>query len=82
MATLTIRNLDDALKSKLRIRAATLGHSMEGEARLILGRALSGETVPEVHLVDSIRKCFAPLGGVELPEVTRESGREPPDFAK
>jgi hypothetical protein len=29
MATLTIRNFDDALKERLRVRAAEHGHSME-----------------------------------------------------
>ena len=40
MATLTIRNFDDALKERLRIRAAEHGHSMEAEARRILQLAL------------------------------------------
>jgi plasmid stability protein len=40
MAMLTIRNLDDALKTRLRIRAAEHGRSMEEEARRILRDAL------------------------------------------
>ncbi|WP_343312683.1 bifunctional phosphopantothenoylcysteine decarboxylase/phosphopantothenate--cysteine ligase CoaBC [Brucella sp. BE17] len=36
MASLTIRNLDDAAKERLRIRAAQNGRSMEEEARLLL----------------------------------------------
>lgn len=35
MATLTIRNLDDAVRDQLRRRAAEHGHSMEGEVRQI-----------------------------------------------
>jgi antitoxin FitA len=42
MATLTIRNIDDSIKESLRVRAATRGHSMEEEARLILKQAMSG----------------------------------------
>ena len=38
MASLTIRNIDDELKERLRVRAAQQGHSMEEEARLILQR--------------------------------------------
>jgi antitoxin FitA len=38
MATLAIRNLDAALKERLRIRAAQHGHSMEAEVREILHR--------------------------------------------
>ncbi|MHC5233262.1 bifunctional phosphopantothenoylcysteine decarboxylase/phosphopantothenate--cysteine ligase CoaBC [Brucella sp. LJL56] len=36
MASITIRNLDDAAKERLRIRAAQNGRSMEEEARLLL----------------------------------------------
>jgi plasmid stability protein len=38
--TLTIRGLDDTVKQKLRILAATTGRSMEAEARDILGDAV------------------------------------------
>lgn len=37
MASITIRNLDDAAKERLRMRAAQNGRSMEEEARLLLG---------------------------------------------
>jgi plasmid stability protein len=36
MATLTIRNLPDAVRDKLRARAAAHGRSMEAEARAVL----------------------------------------------
>ncbi|WP_425515453.1 FitA-like ribbon-helix-helix domain-containing protein, partial [Stenotrophomonas indicatrix] len=36
MASITIRNLDDATKEKLRLRAAAHGRSMEEEVRLLL----------------------------------------------
>jgi plasmid stability protein len=36
MASIIIRNLDDALKAKLRVRAARQGRSMEEEVRIIL----------------------------------------------
>ncbi len=38
--TLTIRNLDEGVKQKLRLRAAGLGTSMEAEAREILRKAV------------------------------------------
>ena len=47
MASITIRNLDDDVKTRLRTRAAANGHSMEEEARLILGEAVRRETEPE-----------------------------------
>lgn len=40
MASLTIRNLDPAVKDRLRVRAAEHGRSMEEEARLILRRGV------------------------------------------
>jgi plasmid stability protein len=41
--TLTIRDLDEGVKQKLRIRAAMHQRSMEAEARAILVRAVSEE---------------------------------------
>ena len=47
MASITIRGLDDALKRRLRLRAARNGRSMEDEVRTILGTAAStGEAGP------------------------------------
>jgi antitoxin FitA len=80
VASITIRNLDDPLKGRLRIRAAMHGRSMEDEARDILRTALNQEAVPPVNLAAAIRARFAPLGGVELPDVLREPMREPPEF--
>ena len=68
MATLTIRNLDDELKSRLRIRAARHDHSMEEEARSILRTALSdSENLEESAGIGTrIRNRLKELGGVEL----------------
>ena len=40
--TLTIRNLEEPVKQKLRMQAASHGQSMEAEAREILTRAMKG----------------------------------------
>lgn len=81
MASLNIRQLDPALKERLRVRAAHNGRSMEAEARAILKEALSpDEPASGAALVESIRRRFAPLGGVELELPPREPGREPPSF--
>ena len=80
MASITIRNLDNTLKSRLRIQAAVHGRSMEDEARDILRSALNREPTRKGSLAASIRARFAPLGGVELPVIARESMREPPSF--
>src|ERR1700730_18784778 len=49
MSSITIRNLDPAIKERLRVRAAEHGHSMEAEARRILQTALSGPGRPKGH---------------------------------
>ena len=43
MASITIRQLDDDLKKRLRLRAARNGRSMEDEARTILRKAADGD---------------------------------------
>lgn len=79
--SITIRNLDPALKERLRIRAAQHGRSMEAEARGILQTALEPrEVLPARHLYDRIRARFAPLGGVDLELPLREPVREAPRF--
>ncbi len=80
MASLTIRNLDDPLKARLRIQAATHGRSMEEEARTILRAALSAEPEKPGNLAERIRARFAPYGGVELELPQREPMRDPPTF--
>ncbi|MGE0061759.1 MAG: bifunctional phosphopantothenoylcysteine decarboxylase/phosphopantothenate--cysteine ligase CoaBC [Xanthobacteraceae bacterium] len=44
MASITIRQLDEALKQRLRLRAAKNGRSMEDEVRVLLREAADGET--------------------------------------
>ena len=77
MASMTIRNLSDDLKKRLRIQAAEHGHSMEEEARAILRSALTEQGSP-ANLARAIRTRFAPLGGVELDIPPRDPMREPP----
>ena len=79
MASITIRNLDEQTKSRLRIRAARRSRSMEEEARSILRAALAEEASTTVDLAQAIRRRFAPLGGVELEVPHREPMREPPE---
>ncbi len=72
MGSITIRNLDDSLKSRLRVQAAVHGRSMEDEARDILRSALSREPGHPRNLAAAIRARFAPLGGVDLPPTPRD----------
>jgi antitoxin FitA len=82
MSSITIRNLDPAVKERLRIRAAEHGHSMEAEARQILRTTLQApERPPGRNLYERIRARFEPFGGaddLELPP--RLPDREPPRF--
>ena len=79
MASITIRNLDDSLKHRLRVQAAEHGRSMEEEAREILRRAV-GKTVTPGNLGEVIHRRFVALGGVELNLPPREPMPEPPRF--
>jgi len=79
MASITIRNLDDDVKSRLRKRAAGNNRSSEEEARLILTHAVEREAVPARGLGTAIHELFKPFGGVEL-EMPREPMREPLRF--
>lgn len=80
MSSITIRNLDEALKRKLRVRAAERNRSMEEEARDILRCALSEERAAADNLADAIRRLVEPYGGFELPTFPRRPMRDPPDL--
>jgi plasmid stability protein len=81
MTTLTIRNIDPALKEKLRVRAARHGRSMEAELRHILKEALTGEKRAAPNLAEAIRRRFLPLGGADgLEPHPPVPVRDPPRF--
>jgi antitoxin FitA len=81
MASITVRQLDEDIKSRLRVRAAHHGRSMEEEVREILRSALIPSSPRKGNLAESIRRRFAAFGGVELELPRRELMREPPDFS-
>jgi antitoxin FitA len=78
MASITIRNIEDRLKTRLRIRAAERGRSMEEEARCILRDALDRQAPRS--LADLARELFGPEHGVDLELTPRARVREPPNF--
>ena len=80
MPSITIRNLEDSVKSRLRLRAARHGRSMEEEARQILRTALADQTRRSADLFEAIRRRIAPMRGVELAIPKRGPMREPPRF--
>jgi antitoxin FitA len=65
MATLTIRNLDEDIKTRLRAAAALHGCSMEEQARVILRKALVQGT-EQKGLGSEIHQLFA---NQDLPEL-------------
>ena len=85
MATLTIRNIDDQVKAKLRVNAAEHGVSMEEEVRQTLTRAVmpSANDTDSRGLATRIRDRMKSMGikGFELEIPPREPIREPPDFS-
>jgi plasmid stability protein len=82
LTTLTIPDVDDALKLRLEARAGLHGKSIEAEARDILSEVL-GEPEPEPcpnNLNAAIRNIVEPIGGIDLDIPAREPIREPPRF--
>jgi len=75
MASITIRNLDEQTKARLRVRAAHRKRSMEEEARDILRAVLAEEPTSALDLAEAIRRRFRPLGGIELRLPEREPMR-------
>ena len=80
MATLTIRKLDQKTKTRLRVRAAHRGRSMEEEAREILRSALTISSRPKANLAEAIRRRFASFGGIKLSLPRRDAIRKAPRF--
>jgi len=65
MAALSIRDLDDNVREKLRVRAARHGRSMEAEVRSILTEAVE-EHLDSRGIFDVLIDRFGGLGGVDL----------------
>ncbi|MFA7241504.1 MAG: plasmid stabilization protein [Sulfuricellaceae bacterium] len=76
MASLTIRNFDDQVKTLLRLQAAHHGCSMEQEARDILRRAVQVQRTG-VGFAQKIHQRFAGLNADELPIPERRMARLP-----
>lgn len=65
MAALSIRDLDDDVRDRLRIRAAGNGRSMEAEVRAIITAAVA-QPEQEVGFAQGLRRAFLAVGGVDL----------------
>ena len=81
MGSMLIRNIDEKLRARLRVRAAEHGRSMEEEARTILRRELERAEEPP-SLVELARELFGPERGIDLEPHPPTIAREPPDFGE
>ena len=79
MTSLTIRNLDDVTKQRLRIRAAHHGVSMEEEVRRILREALRPAEAPS-GLGQRLRDRFAGLAAEDFEVPGRHAPRTAPQW--
>ena len=78
MASLVVRNMEESVKARLRMRAAKNGHSMEEEVRHILKDAVDRD--PPQNLADLALEIFGSKHGIEFDIPKIIENREPPRF--
>ena len=69
MTAITIRNLPQDTKERLRLRAAARGTSMEAEARAILIAGLAAPIATDLTWIEQLIQIGAESGGVDLPVI-------------
>ena len=80
MATITVRDLPDDVRDRIRIRAAQNGRSMEAEVRRVLEQAVLKE--PTIPVADRVRRLQAevakwiPKGSYTVDDYLREKREE------
>jgi plasmid stability protein len=84
MASIVIRNLDQGLKARLRVRAAQNGRSMEAEVREILRNELNWESRARRTQSPKFEPKYVEVATTNAPEAEEEIAqvavREPPEF--
>ena len=76
MAVMTIRDLDDEVRDRLRVRAAQHGRSMEAEVRAILTSAVESPMVSSfAEAILALRSDFAG-SGFDIPQ-SNDKPRDP-----
>lgn len=70
VAAVSVRDLDESVRERLRIRAAQHGRSMEAEIRAILTDAVN-RPADSVGLAQTLLTRFGDLGGAELEAPSR-----------
>jgi plasmid stability protein len=80
MAQVIVRNLEDAIKRKLKRRALRHGHSMEEEIRDILRDAVKDDTRRRGGFGTEAAKLFRGIGLTEPIQELRGYTIKPPEF--
>jgi antitoxin FitA len=77
MAQIVIRNIDDAVLAALRRRAATLGTSMEEQARRALARSVGLDREAAIRRLTEVRRSIGRVGGPSVvDDVRRDRDRD------
>lgn len=78
MAAITIRDIDDAIKEKLRVQAAVNGRSMEAEARAIIEDSVTRPPRPK-NIAVALMELGDRFGSIEMPprDSDHEGTRDP-----
>jgi plasmid stability protein len=66
VAAISVRDLDEDVASRLKVRAARHGRSMEAEVRAILTDAVTAAENEQFNLAQAVRERFAAIGGIDL----------------
>lgn len=66
MAAISVRDLNDEVAARLRVRAAQHGRSMEAEVRAILTDAVLEADQDQPNLAQAVRQHFGSIGGADL----------------
>ncbi len=66
MAAISVRDLDEDVAIRLKVRAARHGRSMEAEVRAILTDAVTAAEDEQFNLAEAVRERFAAIGGIDL----------------
>lgn len=75
MSSITVRNLNESVKTGLRLRAARHGCSVEQEVRQILQQAVAPEQSDAISFAERVSQRFAGLEVDDLPIPTRRPAR-------
>lgn len=81
MAAVSVRDLDESVRERLRVRAAQHGRSMEAEIRAILTEAVSPPADAD-GLGQALLNRFTDLGGVELELPSRTDAPRAADLSR